>query len=102
MINVVHSARGTAKVISKGIDYQIAGKTGTAQVFTVKQEERYNENQIAFKLRDHALFVAFAPADAPEIAVAVIAENGGHGGSVAAPIAGKIIRQYLEENSDAN
>ena len=102
MINVVHSARGTARVISKGIDYQIGGKTGTAQVFTVKQEERYNENQIAFKLRDHALFIAFAPADDPEIAVAVIAENGGHGGTVAAPIAGKIIRQYLEDNIDEN
>ncbi|MGR9054051.1 MAG: penicillin-binding protein 2, partial [Gammaproteobacteria bacterium] len=97
MINVVHSARGTARSISKGIDYRIAGKTGTAQVFTVKQEERYNEKDIDFKLRDHALFIAFAPADAPEIAVAVVAENGGHGGSVAAPIAGNIIRQYLEE-----
>ncbi|MGR9046293.1 MAG: penicillin-binding protein 2 [Gammaproteobacteria bacterium] len=102
MVNVVHSARGTARVISKGIDYQIAGKTGTAQVFTVKQEERYNENQIAFKLRDHALFMAFAPADDPKIAVAVIVENGGHGGSVAAPIAGKIIRQYLQEPIDEN
>ncbi|MGR9116758.1 MAG: penicillin-binding protein 2 [Gammaproteobacteria bacterium] len=102
MINVVHSARGTARVISKDIDYQIGGKTGTAQVFTVKQEERYNENEIAFKLRDHALFIAFAPADDPKIAVAVIAENGGHGGSVAAPIAGKIIRQYLEEPIDEN
>ncbi|WP_404357595.1 penicillin-binding protein 2 [Methylotuvimicrobium sp. KM1] len=100
MINVVHSARGTARVISRGIDYQIAGKTGTAQVFTVKQEKRYNENEIAFKLRDHALFMAFAPAHDPQIAVAVIAENGGHGGSVAAPIAGKIIRQYLQESSD--
>lgn len=102
MVNVVHSARGTARVISKGIDYQIAGKTGTAQVFTVKQEERYNENQIAFKLRDHALFMAFAPADDPKIAVAVIVENGGHGGSVAAPIAGNIIRQYLQEPIDEN
>lgn len=100
MINVVHSSRGTAKVISRGIDYQIAGKTGTAQVFTVKQEKRYNENEIDFKLRDHALFMAFAPAHDPQIAVAVIAENGGHGGSVAAPIAGKIIRQYLQDLSD--
>ncbi|MBE0434336.1 MAG: penicillin-binding protein 2 [Methylomicrobium sp.] len=100
MINVVHSARGTARIIGRGIDYQIAGKTGTAQVFTVKQEKRYNENEIAFKLRDHALFMAFAPAHDPQIAVAVIAENGSHGSSVAAPIAGKIIRQYLQEPSD--
>ena len=95
MINVVHGARGTARRLAKGIDYQIAGKTGTAQVFTVKQEEKYNEKEIEFKLRDHALFLAFAPAHEPKIAVAVIVENGGHGGSVAAPMAGKIIKQYL-------
>jgi penicillin-binding protein 2 len=95
MINVVHGARGTAKRIAEDIDYEIAGKTGTAQVFSVKQEEKYNEEEIEFKLRDHALFIAFAPAHAPQIAVAVVAENGGHGGSVAAPIAGQLIRQYL-------
>jgi len=98
MINVVHGARGTARRIAKGIDYQIAGKTGTAQVFSVKQEEKYNKEEIAFKLRDHALFIAFAPAHEPKIAVAVVVENGGHGGSVAAPIAGKIIKQYLAAN----
>ncbi|MDT8406333.1 MAG: penicillin-binding protein 2 [Methylococcales bacterium] len=100
MVKVVHSPRGTAKRIASGIPYQIGGKTGTAQVFSVKQEERYDESQIAFKLRDHALFIAFAPADDPEIAVAVIAENGSHGGSVAAPIAAKVIRQYLHEAHD--
>lgn len=97
MINVVHGARGTARRISKGIPYQIAGKTGTAQVFTVKQKETYKEDEINFKLRDHALFMAFAPALDPKIAIAVIVENGGHGGSVAAPIASKVIRQYLAE-----
>ncbi len=97
MINVVHGRRGTAKRLSKGINYQIAGKTGTAQVFSVKQEERYSEAEISFKLRDHALFIAFAPADQPKIAIAVIAENGGHGSSVAAPIAAKVIKQYLSE-----
>ena len=95
MTDVVHGARGTARRISKNIDFKIAGKTGTAQVFSVKQEEKYNEDEIAFKLRDHALFIAFAPADNPKIAVAVIVENGGHGGSVAAPIASVIIKQYL-------
>ncbi|MDD4907183.1 MAG: penicillin-binding protein 2 [Methylobacter tundripaludum] len=100
MVNVVHDARGTAKSIGKGINYQIAGKTGTAQVFNIKQDEKYNENNIDFKLRDHALFISFAPADDPKIAVAVIVEHGGHGGSVAAPIAGKVIKQFLEANND--
>jgi len=95
MVNVVHGARGTARRLKKGINYQIAGKTGTAQVFGVKQEEKYNEDEIDFKLRDHALFMSFAPANDPQIAVAVIVENGGHGGSVAAPIAGKIMKQFL-------
>jgi penicillin-binding protein 2 len=96
MVNVVHAAHGTAKNIGKHITYHIAGKTGTAQVFNIKQEAKYNENAIDFKLRDHALFIAFAPAENPKIAIAVIVENGGHGGSVAAPIAGKVIEQYLE------
>ena len=100
MVNVVHSARGTAKSIGLDINYQIAGKTGTAQVFNIKQNAKYNEDDIDFKLRDHALFIAFAPADDPQIAVAVIAENGGHGGSVAAPIAAKVIKQFLEEGHE--
>ena len=100
MVNVVHSARGTAKGINKNINYQIAGKTGTAQVLGIKQNAKYNENNIDFKYRDHALFVSFAPVDDPKIAVVVIAENGGHGGSVAAPIAGQVIKQYLEENHE--
>lgn len=102
MISVVHGARGTARRIASDIDYQIAGKTGTAQVFSVKQEEKYNEEEIEFKLRDHALFIAFAPADKPKIAVAVVVENGGHGGSVAAPIAGDIIKQYLGPSVEAD
>lgn len=99
MINVVHGARGTARKIGIGLPYLIAGKTGTAQVFSVKQEEKYNEEEIAFKLRDHALFIAFAPALDPQIAVAVVVENGGHGGSVAAPMAAEIIKQYLESSN---
>ncbi len=95
MVNVIHGARGTARKLRKGIDYQIAGKTGTAQVFTVKQEEKYNEDEIDKKLKDHALFMTFAPADDPQIAVAVIVENGGHGGSVAAPIAGKVMKYFI-------
>ena len=95
MVNVIHGARGTARRLKQGVNYQIAGKTGTAQVFSVKQEETYNEHEIDIKLRDHALFMTFAPANDPQIAVAVIVENGGHGGSVAAPIAGKIMKQFL-------
>jgi penicillin-binding protein 2 len=95
MTNVVHGARGTAGRLAKAVGYQIAGKTGTAQVFTVKQEEKYNEDAIDFKMRDHALFMAFAPVHDPQIAIAVIAEHGGHGGSVAAPIAGEVIDAYL-------
>ena len=100
MINVVHSAHGTAKGINKNISYQIAGKTGTAQVLGIKQNAKYNENSIDFKFRDHALFISFAPANDPKIAVAVIVENGGHGGSVAAPIAGQVIKQFLQENNE--
>ncbi|MGZ8239441.1 MAG: penicillin-binding protein 2, partial [Methylobacter sp.] len=96
MVNVIHDPHGTAKGISKNISYQIAGKTGTAQVFNIKQDAKYNENEIDFKLRDHALFISFAPADDPKIAIAVVIENGGHGGSVAAPVAGQVIKQYLE------
>lgn len=95
MTDVVHSARGTAKIISNDLSYQIAGKTGTAQVFSVAQEETYNEDEISEKLKDHALFIAFAPANDPQLAVAVIVENGGHGGSVAAPIARAVFDQFL-------
>ncbi|MET0100573.1 MAG: penicillin-binding protein 2 [Sedimenticola sp.] len=98
MINVVEGLRGTAKRIRTD-KYRIAGKTGTAQVFTVKQEEEYEEEGLAKKMRDHALFVAFAPVDEPRIAVAVIVENGGHGGSVAAPIARRIMDKYLTGES---
>lgn len=94
MTQVIEGLRGTAKRI-RSDDYRIAGKTGTAQVFTIKQEEEYDEENVAKKMRDHALFIAFAPVENPRIAVAVIVENGGHGGSVAAPIARSIMDKYL-------
>ncbi len=100
MIHVVHSPRGTAKRIAKDLDFQIAGKTGTAQVYTVKQDEEYDEKEIEFNQRDHALFIAFAPADNPRIAIAVIAEHGSHGSSVAAPIAAEVIKQYMLKHPD--
>ena len=94
MAHVVESPRGTAKRI-RSEKYRIAGKTGTAQVFTVAQDEEYNEAEVDKKLRDHALFIAYAPVEDPQIAVAVVVENGGHGGSVAAPIARAIMDAYL-------
>ena len=99
MINVVHGLRGTAHRISQGIQYRVAGKTGTAQVFEVAQDEEYDEEEVAEKLRDHALFISYAPAEDPRIAVAVIVENGGHGSAVAAPIARRIMDAYLLEKS---
>jgi penicillin-binding protein 2 len=94
MLDVVEGPRGTARRIRTDA-YRIAGKTGTAQVFTVGQSEEYDEDKIDKKLRDHALFIAFAPADDPRIAVGVLIENGGHGGAVAAPIARRIMDVYL-------
>jgi len=99
MVNVVHGLRGTAFRISQGMQYKAAGKTGTAQVFEVAQDEEYDEETVARKLRDHALFISYAPAEKPRIAVAVIVENGGHGSSVAAPIARRIMDTYLLDPS---
>jgi len=78
-----------------GAPYSMAGKSGTAQVFSVAQEEEYDEDEIAERLRDHALFIAFAPVDNPQIAVAVVVENGSSGSGVAAPIARAVMDQYL-------
>lgn len=86
---------GTATRSAIGAPYKIAGKTGTAQVFTVAQTERYDESRIDERLRDHAWFVAFAPADAPRIAVAVLVENGRSGSGTAAPIARKVLDAWL-------
>lgn len=86
---------GTASRSAAGAEYTIAGKTGTAQVFTVAQNARYDETAIDERLRDHAWFVAFAPADDPRIAIAVLVENGRSGSGTAAPIARKIMDAYL-------
>ncbi|NOQ79876.1 MAG: penicillin-binding protein 2 [Gammaproteobacteria bacterium] len=101
MTEVIHGARGTARRLNKpDLRYKIAGKTGTAQVFTVAQDATYKEDELEERLKDHALFMSFAPAQNPKIAIAVVVENGGHGGSVAAPIAGKVIEAYLSQFSD--
>ena len=86
---------GTAAVAASGAAYTIAGKTGTAQVVGIKQGARYEESKLARHHRDHALFIAYAPADDPKIAIAVMVENGGHGGGTAAPIARALMDYYL-------
>ena len=78
---------GTAAVAGAGAQYRFAGKTGTAQVVAMKQNEKYDERRVQERHRDHALFIAYAPADTPTIALAVLVENGGHGASAAAPMA---------------
>lgn len=98
MVSVMHGLRGTARSSGYGLDFKMAGKTGTAQVFGIAQDEEYDEETVAKKLRDHALFVAFAPVNDPQIVVAVIAENGGHGSGVAAPIARKVIDEWVRNN----
>lgn len=86
---------GTAASVGAGSTYNIAAKTGTAQVVGIKQGAKYNAGSIDERHRDHALFIAYAPAEDPKIAVAVIVENGGHGGSAAGPIARKVMDYYL-------
>ena len=93
MIDV--SRFGTSRVAFAGAEYVTAGKTGTAQVIAIKQNERYDAKKIAEKYRDHSLFMAFAPADNPKIALAIIVENGGFGAQAAAPIARKAFDYYL-------
>ncbi|MFO7285929.1 MAG: penicillin-binding protein 2 [Gammaproteobacteria bacterium] len=95
MIGVTRDPRGSARTPLAGTDYVVAGKTGTAQVFTVAQEAKYNEEEIDERLRDHGLFIAYAPAESPEIAVAVVVENGGGGSRAAAPVARKILDAYF-------
>jgi penicillin-binding protein 2 len=89
---------GTGRAAFEGAPYRAAGKTGTAQVVGIAQNEKYNENRIEERHRDHALFIAFAPADPgakPRIALALLVENGGWGAMAAAPIARAVFDYYL-------
>lgn len=96
LLEVVHGNRGTARRIRlPGI--QIAGKTGTAQVFSRKAGEKFNNKKLRRTLQDHAWFVCYAPAQNPKIAIAVIIEHGEHGSSSAAPVARELIHAYLED-----
>ncbi|MGB1465234.1 MAG: penicillin-binding protein 2 [Alcanivorax nanhaiticus] len=91
----VTGPKGTARVMAVNAQYPIAAKSGTAQVFSVGQDETYNEDEIAERMLDHALMVSFAPADNPAIAVAVLVENGRHGGSTAGPVAREVMDAWL-------
>jgi penicillin-binding protein 2 len=94
MVGVV--TMGTASSFVKGAPYKWAGKTGTAQVFTIKQtESTKTKKNLEERKRDHSWFIAYAPADDPKIAVAVLVENGGFGASVAAPIARRVLDAFL-------
>jgi penicillin-binding protein 2 len=99
MKGVVHSARGTATSINRGLTYTMAGKTGTAQVVSISADDAYDKSKLNKRQWDHALFIAFAPFDDPQIAVGLIVENGEHGSSAAAPIARSVIDAYLQTNS---
>jgi penicillin-binding protein 2 len=99
MHDVMQSDTGTARASGLGAPYQMAGKSGTSQVFSLSQDEEYEEEEIAERLRDHALFISFAPFEDPRIAVAVVVENGSSGSRVAAPIARAIMDEYLGMNA---
>ncbi len=94
MVDVTRTG-GTAAKAGANAEYVFAGKTGTAQVVAIKQNEKYDESKVAERHRDHAWFIAYAPAENPKIAVAVLVENGGHGGSTAGPIARIAFDYYL-------
>jgi penicillin-binding protein 2 len=95
LFNAVQGARGTANSIQlKNVD--IAGKTGTAQVFSIKKGEEIKSEELEYALRDHAWFVCYAPAENPVIAISVMIEHGEHGSSAAAPVAGALIEQYMK------
>ena len=87
--------QGTGRAAFQGAPYKVGGKTGTAQVVGIKQNEKYDEKKVAERNRDHSLFIAFAPAEKPTIALAVLVENGGFGAAAAAPIARQVLDYYL-------
>ena len=101
MHDVMQNPHGTAYSVGRDAPYQMAGKSGTAQVFSVGQDEEYDPDEVEERLRDHALFIAFAPFDDPRIAVAIVLENGVSGSRWAAPIARAIMDQYLGYGKNA-
>lgn len=102
MEDVMHGARGTARRVGAEARYRIAGKTGTAQVRSLGEEEEYDEENIEERFRDHALFVGFAPVDQPEVVISVVVENGGGGSSTAAPIAKQVLDAVMLDPMTGN
>ena len=102
MHDVMQGPRGTARAVGFGAPYEMAGKSGTAQVVSIAQDEEYDDAELEERQRDHALFIAFAPLDEPRIAVALIVENGESGSGVAAPIARAVMDAYLGYGDDAS
>jgi len=100
MVAVMHGARGTARASAQDAQWTIAGKTGTAQVIGIAQGEDYDESRVDERHRPHALFIAFAPAENPRIAVGVLVENGASGSGAAAPIARVVIDNWLMREHD--
>jgi penicillin-binding protein 2 len=100
MVDVNRS--GTGARVFMGAPYTVAGKTGTAQVISIGQNEKYNASRIAERHRDHSLYVAFAPAEKPEVALALIVENGGFGAAAAAPIARLVFDHLLLKKASTN
>ena len=97
MYNVVNSAAGTGRKAFAGANYRVAGKSGTAQVFSLKENEKYNAAGLKKELHDHAWFTAYAPYENPRLVVTVILENAGGGSSNAAPLARKVMDYYLNQ-----
>lgn len=98
MRDVVHGVGGTAWRSGLNAEYEFAGKTGTAQVIGIAQDEEYDADEIAEEFQDHALFIAFAPVESPRIAIAIIVENGGGGSKAAAPIARKMFDDFMSDS----
>ncbi|MDO9622793.1 MAG: penicillin-binding protein 2 [Pseudomonas sp.] len=99
MEQVMHGPRGTARKVGDSSAYRIAGKSGTAQVVAIRQGEKYDRNKVQERHRDHALFVAYAPADNPQIVVAVMVENGESGSGVAAPVVKLVMDAWLLDDN---
>ncbi|WP_355661021.1 penicillin-binding protein 2 [Halomonas salifodinae] len=97
MEKVLTGHEGTARRTGVGLEYRMGGKSGTAQVFSLGQDQRYNAEELAERLRDHALFMAFAPLEEPRIAVSVIVENAGGGSTHAAHLARAMTDAWLLE-----
>ena len=95
MAAVITGPRGTARALRRNLTFKMAGKTGTAQVVSIAQNEEYDSEALAERNRDHALFIAFAPVENPTIAIAVIVENGESAGRTAGPVAKAVIQEYL-------